>query len=153
MQSEERQQRIEEHLAKVEFASLDELSELVDASVSTVRRDLDILEVKGSLKRTHGGARLTNPKSDEFTFSARDTHQLDEKEVIGRACAELILPNQTVIVDAGTTCFHVARHLEAQSPHIITNSLPVANAFSSSENGGRGHRRRHLSAARRAGRA
>ena len=132
MQSEERQQRIEEHLGKVEFASLDELSELVDASVSTVRRDLDLLEIKGSVQRTHGGARLTNPKSDEFTFSTRDTHQLDEKEAIGHACAELILPNQTVIVDAGTTCFHVARHLEAQSPHIITNSLPVANAFSSS---------------------
>ncbi|MEO8429230.1 MAG: DeoR/GlpR family DNA-binding transcription regulator [Verrucomicrobiota bacterium] len=132
MQSEERQQRIEEHLAKVEFASLDELSELLDASISTVRRDLDILEGKGSLKRTHGGARLTNPKSDEFTFSARDTHQLEEKEVIGRACAELILPNQTVIVDAGTTCFHVARHLDSKNPHIITNSLPVANHFSAS---------------------
>jgi DeoR family fructose operon transcriptional repressor len=132
MQSEERQQRIEEHLATVEFASLDELSELVDASISTVRRDLDALESKGSLRRTHGGARLTNPKSDEFTFSTRDTHQLDEKELIGRACAELILPNQTVIVDAGTTCFHVARHLDAKNPHIITNSLPVANHFSAS---------------------
>jgi DeoR family transcriptional regulator, fructose operon transcriptional repressor len=132
MQSEERHKRIEEHLAKVEFASLDELSELVDASISTVRRDLDVMESKGSLKRTHGGARLINPKSDEFTFQTRDTHQLDEKEAIGRACAELILPNQTVIVDAGTTCFHVARYLDAKNPHIITNSLPVANHFSAS---------------------
>ncbi len=132
MQSEERQKRFEEHLAKVEFASLDELSELADASVSTVRRDLDILESRGLVRRTHGGARLVNPKSDEFTFSARDTQQLAEKEAIGQACADLILPNQTLIVDAGTTCFHVARHLEAKSPHLITNSLPVANAFSSS---------------------
>jgi len=132
MTSEERQKRLEEHLSKVEFASLDELSELVDASVSTVRRDLDLLEGKGGLRRTHGGAMLINPKSDEFTFSTRDTHQLTEKEAIGQACAGLILPNQTVIVDAGTTCFHVARHLEAKSPHIVTNSLPVANAFSSS---------------------
>lgn len=132
MQSEERQIRIEAHLAKVEFASLDELSELVDASVSTVRRDLGILEAHGVVRRTHGGARLVNPKSDEFAFSARDTHQAAEKEAIAQACAELILPNQTVIVDAGTTCAHVARYLEAKSPHIITNSLPVANTFSSS---------------------
>lgn len=132
MQPEERQTRIEEHLTKVEFASLDELSELVDASVSTVRRDLDLLETQGTVRRTHGGARLINPKSDEFTFSARDTHQAAEKEVIAQACAGLILPNQTVIVDAGTTCAHVAGHLEAKSPHIITNSLPVANTFSSS---------------------
>ncbi|MBI5772238.1 MAG: DeoR/GlpR transcriptional regulator [Verrucomicrobia bacterium] len=132
MQAEERQKRIEEHLAKVEFASLDELSELMDASVSTVRRDLDIMAGKGGVARTHGGARLVNPKSDEFTFSARDTHQLAEKEAIGRACAELIEPNQTVIVDAGTTCYHVARHLEAKGPQVVTNSLPVANLLAGS---------------------
>jgi DeoR family fructose operon transcriptional repressor len=130
MQAEERQKRIEEYLVKTEFASLDELSEQVDASVSTVRRDLGVLEGKGSVRRTHGGARLANPKSDEFTFSARDTHQLAEKEAIGRACAELIHPNQTVIIDAGTTTYHVAKYLEAKSPQIITNSLPVTNLFS-----------------------
>ena len=78
---------------------------------------------------THGGAKLVNPKSDEFAFNARDTHQLDEKEAIGRACAELIPPNQTVIIDAGTTCFHAARYLEAKTPQVFTNSLPVANLF------------------------
>lgn len=132
MHPEERQSRIEAHLSRVEFASLDELSELVDASVSTVRRDLDILEARGALRRTHGGARLMNPKSEEFTFSARDTHQSAEKEAIAQACASLIAPNQTVIVDAGTTCAHVAQYLEAKSPNIITNSLPVANTLSSS---------------------
>ena len=130
MQPEERQKRIEEYLLKTEFASLDELSEQVDASVSTVRRDLGLLEEKGTVRRTHGGARVINPKSDEFTFTARETHQLDEKEAIGRTCAALIGPNQTVILDAGTTVYHVARHLELKSPQIITNSLPVANLFS-----------------------
>ena len=129
MQAEERQKRIEEHLVEREFASLEELSELVDASVSTVRRDLGLLESKGSVRRTHGGAMITNPKTDEFTFSARDTHQLTEKEAIGRACAELIAPNQTIIIDAGTTCYHVARYLESKTPHIITNSLPVASLY------------------------
>jgi len=42
MQAEERKKRIEDHLQQVEFASLDELSELVDASTSTVRRDLTL---------------------------------------------------------------------------------------------------------------
>src|ERR1051326_2457005 len=130
MQAEERQHRIGEYLLKVEFASLEEIAKQVDASVSTVRRDLTVLETIGSIRRTHGGARIVIPKSDEFTFSARDTHQLAEKEAMGRACAELIDPNQTVIIDAGTTCYHVARHLESKSPQIITNSLPVANLFS-----------------------
>lgn len=129
MQSEERQKRIEEYLQKVEFASLDELAEYVDASTSTVRRDLTLLEAGGLLRRTHGGARLLAPPTDEFTFSARDTHQLAEKEAIAKTCAELIIANQTVIVDAGSTLFHVARHLEPKTPQIVTNSLPVANLF------------------------
>ena len=131
MQAEERQFLIEQHLQKVEFASLEELSEKVDVSVSTVRRDLTLLETKGTIRRTHGGARLVTPKSDEFAFTARDTHQLSEKDAIGQAAAELVQPNQGVIVDAGTTAYHVAKHLGGKASHIITNSLPVANHFGS----------------------
>src|SRR5438094_6352986 len=131
MQAQARQHRIEEYLQKVEFASLEELAKHVSASPSTVRRDLTLLEAAGNVQRTHGGARSVNPRSDEFTFSARDTHQLAEKEAIGRACAELIQPNQSVIIDAGTTTYHVARHLESKAPQIVTNSLPVANLFAS----------------------
>lgn len=131
MTAEERQHRIEEYLQQVEFASLEELAQHVDVSISTVRRDLTVLESAGTVKRTHGGARIIAPKTDEFTFSARDTHQLAEKEAIGKACAALIQPNQSVIIDAGTTVYHVARHLEEKAPQIVTNSLPVANLFAS----------------------
>src|ERR1039458_4879346 len=124
MQAEERQHRIALYLQRVEFASLEELASHVQASVSTVRRDVTLLESTGSIHRTHGGARLVEPRSDEFSFSARDTHQIAEKEAIGRACAELIAPNQSIILDAGTTIWHVARHLENKTPQIATNSLP-----------------------------
>lgn len=129
MQPEERQKRIEEHLIKAEFASLEELAQKFGASVSTIRRDLTILEATGLVRRTHGGGRIMNPGSEEFTFDARDTHELAEKEAIGRVCAELIKPRQTLILDAGTTVYHVARYLAKKEPQIITNSLPVANLF------------------------
>ncbi|MDH7501483.1 MAG: DeoR/GlpR family DNA-binding transcription regulator [Verrucomicrobiota bacterium] len=132
MQPEERRQRIEEYLQRVEFASLDELAEEVGVSVSTVRRDLDNLESAGTVRRTHGGARIVNPRTDEFVFNARETHQWAEKEAIGKACAELVSPRQSVIVDGGTTVYHVARYLEPKRPQIITNSLPVANLYASS---------------------
>lgn len=131
MTPEQRQHRIAEFLQAVEFAGLEEIAAKVDASLSTVRRDLAVLEASGNFQRTHGGARFSAPRSDEFTFYSRDTHQLAEKEAIGKACAELISPNQTVILDAGTTVYHVARYLESKSPQIITNSLPVANLFAS----------------------
>lgn len=116
-------------MQKAEFASLEELAQQVGASTSTVRRDVAMLEAGGSLRRTHGGARLANPHSDEFTFSLRDTRQVSEKEAIGKACAELIGSNETVIIDAGTTVYHAAKYLESKTPQIITNSLPVANLF------------------------
>jgi DeoR family fructose operon transcriptional repressor len=131
MTSEERKHRIEAYLQRVEFASLEELSQHVEASVSTVRRDLTTLEAFGSLRRTHGGARILTPKTDEFAFASRDSQQSSEKDAIGKACAERISQNQSVILDAGTTVYHVARHLEEKAPQIVTNSLPVANLFAS----------------------
>lgn len=133
MTAEERQQRIQDYIQEVEFASLEELSKHVEVSISTVRRDLNILEAAGSIRRTHGGARLVAPKSDEFAFTARDTHQLEEKEAIGQVCAELVRPGETVIIDAGTTAYHVARYLQEKNLQVVTNSLPVANLFLSAQ--------------------
>ncbi len=133
MQPEERQAKIEAYLQKAEFASLEELAQQVGASVSTVRRDVAALEERGLARRTHGGARLLQaPKSDEYVFNIRDTHQVAEKEAIGAACAALVQPGQNVILDSGTTCFHVAKHLGDKVAQIITNSLPIANLFSGS---------------------
>src|SRR5687767_5409088 len=110
MQSEERQAKIEAYLQRAEFASLEELAQSVGVSVSTVRRDVAALEESGVARRTHGGARLVqSPKSDEFVFNVRDTKQVSEKEGIGAACAAVIQPGQNVILDSGTTCFHVAK--------------------------------------------
>lgn len=133
MQPEERQAQVEAYLQKAEFASLEELASHVGASVSTVRRDVAALEVNGIVRRTHGGARMVQaPKSDEFVFNIRDTKQVAEKEAIGAACAALLQPGQNVILDSGTTCFHVAKHLGDKVAQVITNSLPVANLFAGS---------------------
>ncbi|HWA10097.1 MAG TPA: DeoR/GlpR family DNA-binding transcription regulator [Opitutaceae bacterium] len=132
MHPEERRAKVEEYLQKAEFASLEELAQHVGASVSTVRRDVAALEAGKTIRRTHGGARTLQPKTDEFVFNVRDTHQISEKEAIGEACAALVEPGQNVIIDSGTTCFHVAKRLGDKVAQIITNSLPVANLFSAS---------------------
>ena len=133
MHPEERQSRIEAYLQKAEFASLEEIAQHVGASMSTVRRDLAVLETGGVLRRTHGGARTLQPsKSDEFVFNVRDTHQVTEKDAIGVACAALIQRGHSVFLDSGTTCFHVAKHFDENVAQVITNSLPVANLFSGS---------------------
>ena len=112
MHPEERKAKIEAYLQKAEFASLEELAQHVGVSVSTVRRDVAALHEAKVVRRTHGGARsLQAPKTDEFVFNVRDSHEVAEKEAIGEACAALIHAGQNVIIDSGTTCFHVAKHL------------------------------------------
>jgi DeoR/GlpR family transcriptional regulator of sugar metabolism len=130
MQSEERRFKIDAFLQEAEFASLEELARHVGRSISTVRRDVAELEKVGRAKRTHGGARTLQPRTDEFVFNVRDTRQVDEKEAIGAVCAALIQSGQNVIIDSGTTCYHVAKHLAEDVAQVITNSLPVANLFS-----------------------
>jgi DeoR family fructose operon transcriptional repressor len=131
MQSEHRQKQIENYLKEVEFASLDELSEKLDVSLSTIRRDLTYIEGKGQIRRTHGGARMLDHRRDEYIFSARQQVESESKDRIGAACAELVSPGENLFIDGGSTVFAVARHLEAKMPHIVTNSLSVANLFAS----------------------
>ena len=124
-----RQKNIEEYLKEVEFASLDELSEKLDVSISTIRRDLTQIEEKGRIRRTHGGARLVEQKRDEYIFSSRQQVESESKDRVGAACADLILPGQNLFMDGGSTVFTVARYLESKSPHIVTNSLAIANLY------------------------
>ncbi len=131
MSAEERRFRIGSYLQKVEFASLDELADHVNASVSTIRRDLSALEYEGNIKRTHGGARVTNQRNEDSTFFNRGLGEENGKERIGISCTNLIDPNQTVICDAGTTVFLAAKQLESKTPQIITNSLPIAAHYAS----------------------
>jgi DeoR family transcriptional regulator, fructose operon transcriptional repressor len=131
MQQEQRQKLIEAYLQEVEVASHEELAAKVEASVSTVRRDLAVLEETGRIRRTHGGARLIAPAREEFVFSTREKVESDAKLRIARAAAELVPSNQNLFIDAGSTPFLVAKQLEAKSPHIVTNSLSVANHYAS----------------------
>jgi DeoR/GlpR family transcriptional regulator of sugar metabolism len=93
---------------------------------------LTVLEQQGNIRRTHGGARIITPRTDEFLFAAREMHQKEEKNAIGRYCASLIPVGQTVIIDAGSTVSCVAQYLAEKKPQIVTNNLPVANMYASS---------------------
>ena len=157
VQIEERRLLIEGYLRKKGIASLEDVAKVVGISLSTVRRDLDFMAEAGIVKRTHGGAQMPNsqlddeaalnviihegekalygkkkpklPKIDDLAFVSRNIYQHREKRAIGKACADLIDLNQSVIIDAGTTAYHVARALKSKTPQIITNSLPVANCY------------------------
>ena len=118
-----------------DFVDSETLCRDLDASESSVRRDLDILEQQGLLKRVYGGAvSVQFPQGRAFDYAAESVRLSEEKSHIARLTAGLIEDGQTVILDGGSTVAAVARELASKSLHIVTNSLPIAEGLESLRN-------------------
>jgi len=129
MLAEERRYRIVGILNEREngLASVTELSDLLEVSTMTIRRDLDWLEEKRLLRRVHGGAVIREALDDEKSFLERGDEFSQEKRLIGWAAAQLVRDGEVIILDAGTTTQQVARHLDASKDlTVVTNAMPVA---------------------------
>jgi DeoR/GlpR family transcriptional regulator of sugar metabolism len=130
MKAAERQLKIRQMLETRDFVDLETLCRELDASDSSVRRDLDILEQEKALRRVYGGAvSVQAPPSRAFDYAVDSVRMSDEKERIARLAAGLIEDGQTVILDGGSTVAAVARELASKSLHVITNSLPIAESL------------------------
>ncbi|TWT63952.1 DeoR/GlpR family DNA-binding transcription regulator [Rubinisphaera italica] len=114
------------------FASLQQLVEATEASESTIRRDLEVLDRSGHIRRTRGGIAYSGESLT--TFEDRTTRALPQKQRIGRAIAEMVQPGESILLDGGTTTFEVARHLMNTPLQIVTNSLPIAQLLINAPN-------------------
>jgi DeoR family transcriptional regulator, fructose operon transcriptional repressor len=135
MKAAERQLRIRQMFQAREFVDLETLRRELDASESSVRRDLDILEDAGALRRVYGGAlAVQTTPGRAFDFAAESARLSGEKDRIARLTAGLIDDGETVILDGGSTVAAVARELATKPLHIVTNSLPIAESFETQRN-------------------
>lgn len=125
-----RQSRIMELIKKDGLVTVEALSKSLEVSVITIRRDLSLLEEKGVLERTHGGAILTQKIEREFNYSEKDRTNPEQKEAIGRAAADLIEDGDTVFINSGSTTYQVIRFLEDRKDvRIITNNAAAVADF------------------------
>ncbi len=96
---EERRQKVLELVGRRGFIALADLAQAMEASESTIRRDLEHLHQQGVIKRTHGGAiflgdGLTLPALEERTGS-----QVEEKKAIARATVNLVENGDAILLD------------------------------------------------------
>ena len=123
-------------LQKDGSVSVEQLSERLEISVVTVRRDLDLLEQKGLLRRTHGGAvsiepLFYEPFKNDRSFQAQVERLAQEKRRIGRAAASLIGRGETIALTPGTTTTEVIRGLPLNHDiTVVTNTVNVAMELS-----------------------
>lgn len=118
--------------------SSQDLARLFNISVSTVRRDLDLLASEGFVRRTHGGAVLIRSQAtwEPSTELSRRT-AIEEKEAIVAEALKLLQPRQSLLIDTGAVVCHRLAEEIAQLDMpltVISNDLHVANVLTYREN-------------------
>lgn len=108
-----------------------ELMQLLDASESTIRRDLTRLAQLGRIVKVHGGATAVNRtvvSADQTVYEKYSVH-LEEKTAIARFAATLIGPDDFVYIDAGSTTERLVDFITERRATYFTNSISVAHTL------------------------
>lgn len=119
----ERHQLILKKLHEDQQVNIQELSELLEVSGVTIRKDLKLLEDKNLLFRTRGGGSINNPYTVERPINEKELIRQDEKQRIARMALSIIGDNDSIIIGSGTTVFELAKCLHPQ--HHITVITPA----------------------------
>lgn len=125
-----RRSAILQRLREDSSVNVAQLCEEFGVSAVTIRKDLQILNDRKLLIRTHGGAiqdaNAAADETEERNFHFKQSVNAKEKDAIGTAAAAHIKNGDTIMVDSGSTALQVVRHLhEFSKLTIITNSIPA----------------------------
>lgn len=127
MLTRQRQDLLLDYISQHKSAQVTRLSDVFNASISTIRRDLIKLEQRGRITRVHGGAVLVE-KEDEAPILQRAAQQAEEKKRIGEAAARLVEDNDTILITGGSTTEAMLPFLASKNNlTVITNS--ISNAY------------------------
>ena len=115
-------------LKKRGYCSVVEMSQLLNVSPMTIRRDVHMLHEKQIAEVTHGGARFIASKRIEPDFDIRTHEHLAEKQAIGKLAVERFIEEGDVVgIDSGSTTLEIVRNLPNIPLTIVTHSLAAAN--------------------------
>jgi DeoR family transcriptional regulator of aga operon len=126
MRQAERLGRILEELSARGSVAVADLSERLDVSAATVRRDLEYLEEQHLLTRTHGGA-VAQMVSYELPLRYKSARRQEEKRRIGQAAASRVHDGAVIGLTGGTTTTEVAREIVDRQLTVVTNALNIAS--------------------------
>ncbi|MGB0122063.1 MAG: transcriptional repressor AgaR [Silvibacterium sp.] len=124
----ERRQHILSQIQHQGRALVGELSRTLSISQITIRKDLDYLQSKGLIQRTHGGAlRLQSGALFDPSLQEKQKQHSQEKQRIAAAAAKMVQEGQCVMLDSGTTTTAIAQALKRFSQlTVITNAVNIA---------------------------
>ena len=128
MLADERRSLIMQALASSGRVRVKDLVRQFNTTSVTIRNDLNELQKRGLLVRSHGGAARPNSNQYESPFQDRIQTHSEEKRRIGILAASLIQDSEVVVLDSGTTTHEIARQIKNRSRlQVITNGVNIAN--------------------------
>jgi DeoR family transcriptional regulator, aga operon transcriptional repressor len=132
--NEERRRGILELLQRERRVLVTDLAERFETSQVTIRKDLDVLHVRGLIQRTHGGALPAQDGAlQDPALHEKERLHRKEKLRIAAAAARLVSEGQVVILDSGTTTTEIARALRHhKNLTVITNAVNIAAELAAS---------------------
>lgn len=102
-----------------------ELAQHFNVSVMTIHRDLNELQRRGIILKSHGGVTPQPVGTFESTLAFREGHMVEAKQAIAAAAAHLVATGGSVLLDDSTTAAQLVPHLLAKVPiTVATNFLP-----------------------------
>jgi DeoR family transcriptional regulator, aga operon transcriptional repressor len=124
----ERRQHILGLIQKQGRVLVGELSRELQISQITIRKDLDCLQARGLIQRSHGGAlRIQASALVDPTLQEKQKRNLQEKERIAAAAIKMVEEGQCIILDSGTTTTAIAQGLKRfKQLTVITNAVNIA---------------------------
>jgi DeoR/GlpR family transcriptional regulator of sugar metabolism len=125
--AETRRREIAEALRSNGAVTVAELEARFGVSPMTARRDLDELERRGLVRRTHGGAVVPTTSAHEDSFARRMKVETEAKRRLAEEAVAMLSPRETVFLDSSTTSYFVAKLMieRGLAATVLTNSLPV----------------------------
>ena len=127
MLTEERYAYIIRQINQRNTITVQELVDTLHHSESTIRRDLSQLEANGELVRIHGGARGKVAISTEDTMEEKTVKNVQDKQLIAKAAADIVQDHEVIYLDAGTTTFEMIPYLKDKGITVVTNGVPHAS--------------------------
>lgn len=124
----ERRQSLLEILRSQPGMRVPEVAQTLGVSEGTVRNDLNALEEEGRLRRVHGGAVLNEQNQfQNHSFVRRYKQNVAVKTAIARDAALLVKDGDSILLDASSTVYYLARALaNRQNLRVVTNGFEVA---------------------------
>ncbi|WP_196594465.1 DeoR/GlpR family DNA-binding transcription regulator [Pectinatus sottacetonis] len=123
----QRHNKIIQILKKNHSLSVSELVNYLAVSEATIRRDITILDKKGLLIKTYGGAMACeNYLTTEDNVKSRQAINIAQKQSIAKFAVNFIKPNDVVYIDAGTTTDFLVKNIHEKNAVYITNDVSHA---------------------------